>query len=328
MLAPQASPSHAAASRIRRSDGAAPRHAFTVDVEDYYQVEAFSGHVPRSAWPTFETRVVESTRRILRLLGENGVRGTFYVLGCVARQHPGLVREIQSEGHEIGCHGYSHQSLYRLTPDEFRDDLLLATEVLSDLAGERMTTFRAPNFSIRQDTLWGLEILADAGYLIDSSIFPVVHDRYGIPGAERAPHLRKAGRGSIWEFPPSVYRSPVGNVPVGGGGYFRLLPYAATEWCLRRTADRDGLPLMFYIHPWEVDPDQPRIRCSWKSRFRHYQNLRTTEQKLRRLIEAFSFGTVTEALRSAGVGFGESECGNETSHPAPADRPSLASATQ
>lgn len=291
------------ASSVHPGVRAVPRHAFTVDVEDYYQVEAFSAHVPRSAWPDYESRVVPNTRRILRLLGESGVRGTFYVLGCVARQHPELVREIQRDGHEIGCHGYSHQSLYRMTPDEFREDLLLATEVLSDLVGERMTTFRAPNFSIRRDTLWGLEILADAGYVIDSSIFPVRHDRYGIPNSPREPHRRPAGRGSIWEFPPSVYRSNVGNLPIAGGGYFRLLPYAATEWCMRQTANRDGLPIMFYIHPWEVDPDQPRIKCSWKSRFRHYQNLRTTEWKLRRLVEAFRFGTVTEALRAAAVGF-------------------------
>jgi polysaccharide deacetylase family protein (PEP-CTERM system associated) len=278
-------------------------HAFTVDVEDYYQVEAFAADVPRQQWSEFESRVVPNTRRILQLLEERGIRGTFYILGYVARQHPELVPEIQRAGHEIGCHGYGHQSLYHLTPDEFRDDLLLATEVLSDQAGERIRTYRAPNFSIRRDTLWGLEILADAGYIIDSSIFPVIHDRYGIPGAERAPHLCSTAAGRIWEFPPTVYRSPLGNVPVAGGGYFRLLPYAATEWCLRQTAERDRLPLMFYIHPWELDADQPRIKSSWKSRFRHYQNLGSTEQKLRRLLERFSFGTVTESLRSAGVGF-------------------------
>jgi polysaccharide deacetylase family protein (PEP-CTERM system associated) len=286
---------------------ATPRHAFTVDVEDYYQVEVFSERIARADWSNYESRVVENTRRILRLLSDRGIRGTFYVLGYVARQHPELVREIQRDGHEIGCHGYWHRSLYRLTPDEFRDDLLLATDVLSDIAGERMTTFRAPNFSICSRTLWGLDILADAGYLIDSSIFPVVHDRYGIPDAERAPHRRVLERGSLWEFPPSVYRSPVGNVPIAGGGYFRLLPYSATEWFLRQTAERDGQPLMFYIHPWEVDPDQPRIPCSWKSRFRHYQNLRTTARKLERLLGAFSFGTVTEALRAADIGFGDDD---------------------
>jgi polysaccharide deacetylase family protein (PEP-CTERM system associated) len=280
-----------------------PRHAFTVDVEDYYQVEAFSAEVSRDAWPTFESRVVENTRRILRLLGDHGIRGTFYVLGYVARQHPELVREIQRDGHEIGCHGYSHQSLYRLSPEEFRADLLLATELLSDLVGERMTVYRAPNFSIRKDTLWGLEILAEAGYLIDSSIFPVHHDRYGIPDAERAPHYRSTTAGGIWEFPPSVCRSPLGNLPIAGGGYFRLLPYAATEWLMRRTAEQDNLPLMFYIHPWELDPDQPRIQSSWKSRFRHYQNLQTTEKKLQRLIQTFSFGSVTEVLGACGVGF-------------------------
>jgi polysaccharide deacetylase family protein (PEP-CTERM system associated) len=300
------SPTASPAARDRQPPGL-PRHAFTVDVEDYYQVDVFSGSIPHSEWPTYESRVVENTRCILRLLGDRGIRGTFYVLGYVAQQHPELVREIQRDGHEIGCHGYWHRSLHRMTPDEFRKDLLLATDVLSDIAGERMTTYRAPNFSIRNDTLWGLDILADAGYLIDSSIFPVVHDRYGIPDADRAPHRRPVGQGHIWEFPPSVFRSPVGNVPIAGGGYFRLLPYSVSEWFLRQTAERDGLPLMFYIHPWEVDPEQPRISCSWKSRFRHYQNLRSTERKLQRLLGTFSFGTVTEALRAADVGFGDDE---------------------
>jgi polysaccharide deacetylase family protein (PEP-CTERM system associated) len=283
------------------------RHAFTVDVEDYYQVDAFSDRVSRKDWPTFSSRVVENTRIILRMLGELGVKGTFYVLGYVAQQHPELVQEIHRDGHEVGCHGYGHQSLYRMTPDEFRADLLQATDILSDIVGERMTTYRAPNFSVRKDTLWALDILYDAGYLIDSSIFPVVHDRYGIPNAERAPHRRTLKHGSIWEFPPSVYRSRLGNVPIAGGGYFRLLPFMATRWFMRQTAERDGLPLMFYIHPWEVDPDQPRIPCSWKSRFRHYQNLRTTTRKLERLIRSFSFGTVSEALRAANVGFGEDD---------------------
>jgi polysaccharide deacetylase family protein (PEP-CTERM system associated) len=282
-----------------------PRHAFTVDVEDYYHVDAFSRHVTREQWSGFESRVVRNTRCILRLLEERGVRGTFYILGYVARQHPELVREIQRGGHEIGCHSYWHQPVYRLTPDEFRDDLLLATDVLSDIAGERMTTFRAPNFSIRKDTLWALDILADAGYTVDSSIFPVVHDQYGIPDAERAPHRRSPAEGGIWEFPPSVYRSRLGNVPIAGGGYFRLLPYRATRWLMHQTATRHRLPLMFYIHPWEVDPEQPRIRAAWQSRFRHYQNLHTTERKLRRLLATFSFGTTTDALLAANVGYAD-----------------------
>ncbi len=289
------------------SGTAVPRHAFTVDVEDYYQVDAFSDRVSRADWSAFPSRVVQSTQVILRMLGELGIKGTFYVLGHVAQQHPELVQEIHREGHEVGCHGYGHQSLYRMTPDEFRADLLQATDILSDIVGERMTTYRAPNFSIRTDTLWALDILVDAGYLIDSSIFPVVHDRYGIPNAERAPHRRTLSQGSIWEFPPSVYRSPLGNVPIAGGGYFRLLPFRATQWFMRQTAERDGLPLMFYIHPWEVDPEQPRIPCSWKSRFRHYQNLSTTARKLQKLITTFTFGTVTDALRAANVGFGDDE---------------------
>uniref|UniRef100_A0A7C2JX66 DUF3473 domain-containing protein n=1 Tax=Schlesneria paludicola TaxID=360056 RepID=A0A7C2JX66_9PLAN len=296
----------------------ASRHAFTVDVEDYYHVDAFSRHISREDWSNYESRVVRNTRCILRILEEHGVRGTFYILGYVARKHPELVREIHQAGHEVGCHGYWHQPVYRLSPDEFRADLLLATDVLSDIIGERMISFRAPNFSIRADTLWALDVLADAGYVIDSSIFPVVHDQYGIPDAERAPHWRPLSQGGIWEFPPSVYRCRFGNLPIAGGGYFRLFPFRATRWLMEQTATRDGLPLMFYIHPWEVDPDQPRIRSSWKSRFRHYQNLRTTERKLERLVESLPFGTVTDALLAADVGYAEEgSLASGTGTPAP-----------
>jgi polysaccharide deacetylase family protein (PEP-CTERM system associated) len=278
-------------------------NAFTVDVEDYYQVDAFSSRIGKDAWPAFESRVVANTGRILRLLGEAGIQGTFFVLGYVARHHPELVREIHREGHEIGCHGYWHEPIYRQTPEQFRQDLQLATAVLSELTGEPVAAYRAPNFSIRRDTLWALDILADEGYSIDSSIFPVVHDQYGLPGAERGPHFRKLDRGGLWEFPPSVCRTRCTNIPIAGGGYFRLFPFSVSRWLMRRMQSQDGYPLMFYIHPWEVDVAQPRLPGSWKARFRHYQNLRTTEPKLSRLVQTFKFGTVSAALESANVGY-------------------------
>jgi polysaccharide deacetylase family protein (PEP-CTERM system associated) len=283
-------------------------NAFTVDVEDYYHVDAFSHRIDPATWHTFESRVVQNTQRILRLLGEAGALGTFFVLGHVAQQHPELVRAIQRDGHEIGCHGFWHRPIYRLTPEQFREDLRLATDVLTDITGSPLTAFRAPNFSVRQDTLWALDILSEAGYEVDSSIFPVRHDQYGIPYAERAPHRRELTNGTIWEYPPTVYSSGLGNVPIAGGGYFRLLPFRLTRFLMQRVLTSARRPLMFYIHPWEVDIDQPRIPCSWKSRFRHYQNLRTTERKLSSLLRAFPFGTMTQSLHSAGVGF-ESEEG-------------------
>lgn len=278
-----------------------PRCAFTVDVEDYYQVDAFSDRISPLEWAQFPSRVVESTWTILRLLRSHNVRGTFFILGYVAHKHPELVRAIHDDGHEIGCHSYWHRPIHRLTPEEFREDLSQASEAIGELTGEPVTTFRAPTFSIRRDTLWALEVLAEAGYRIDSSIFPVRHDKYGIPDADPLPHVRETASGSIWEFPPTIYRTRLGNVPIAGGGYFRLLPFVATRWMMSRVHLAERQPLMFYIHPWEVDVDQPRLRGRWKSRFRHYQNLRTTARKLDRLLGTFSFGTMTEVLEASGA---------------------------
>ena len=270
--------------------------AFTVDVEDYYQVDAFSDRVHRDQWHTFESRVLNSTRRLLDLMAAANVRGTFFVLGHIAQLHPELVQEICDAGHELGCHGYWHRSVHRMTPAEFREDMQEATKLLEDLSGRRVVAFRAPNFSIREQTWWALEILAELGYTIDSSIFPVRHDRYGMPSAPREPHLLNLPAGPIWEFPPTVYRWMRMNIPVSGGGYFRLFPYAFSRHCLQRVSRNDGLPLMFYIHPWELDPEQPRLPASWKSRFRHYQNLRWTAPRLQRLFADLRFGTLSDVL--------------------------------
>ena len=273
-----------------------PRNAFTVDVEDYYHVSGFADRIAPADWDGYESRVVPNTRRILELLDACSVRATFFVLGWVADRFPQLIREIHRGGHELGCHSYSHRLVYEMTPDEFRKDLRRARQVVEDVAATPVLAYRAPSFSITERSLWALEILAEEGFEYDSSIFPIHHDRYGIPGAERFPHRIDCRSGSLVEFPPSVCRIGKLNAPVGGGGYFRLYPAALTERWLARINSRYNQPFMFYVHPWEFDPDQPRLPGSRRSRFRHYLNLDKTEQRTRRLLQRFRFGTMTEAL--------------------------------
>lgn len=280
-------------------------NAFTVDVEDYFQVQAFAGRISRSQWESYPSRVVENTHAVLRLLDRAQVPGTFFILGWVAERFPGLVRDIHTAGHEIGSHSYWHRLIYEMTPEEFRDDLRRSTEAIGSVTGEAVVSFRAPCFSITRESLWALDILAEEGYRYDSSVFPVYHDHYGIPNAEPFPHRIECRAGTLCEFPPSVYRFWTLNLPVAGGGYFRLYPAWFSIYCLDRINRGAGEPFMFYIHPWELDPDQPRLPASLKSRFRHYQNLRTTVKKLERLLGTFRFGTLTgswsqrERLRSS-----------------------------
>lgn len=274
-------------------------NAFTVDVEDYFHVSAFADSVRFQDWDRHELRVEDSTRRLLRLLKKYNVRATFFILGWVAEKCPHLVEEIVADGHELGNHSYAHRLVYDLNRDEFRADLRRCNEAIHSAVGQDVRSFRAPSFSITDDSLWALDVLWDEGFRYDSSIFPVRHDRYGIPGAPRHPHaVRGQSSGEqLWEFPPSVHRFLRRfNVPVAGGGYFRLLPCRLTCRYLQRINRRDGQPFMFYIHPWEIDPDQPRLPGSSKARFRHYQNLASTERKLERLLDRFQFGPLTEAL--------------------------------
>jgi polysaccharide deacetylase family protein (PEP-CTERM system associated) len=271
-------------------------NAFTVDVEDYFHVTAFAGSVTPDQWDACESRVVSSTHKILRMLDAHQVRGTFFVLGWVADRHPELVRDIHQSGHEIGCHSYAHRLVYSMTPDEFRADLRRATDVLTSIAGVPVTAYRAPSFSITARSLWALDILIEEGYELDSSIFPVRHDTYGMPDCEAAPHTIDRPGGRIREFPPAVRRKSGVNIPVAGGGYFRMLPIRLSLHWLRNINRKEHRPFAFYIHPWELDPEQPRLpTSSWKSRFRHYQNLGGTESKLERLLRAFRFGTLSEA---------------------------------
>ena len=267
----------------------------SVDVEDYFHVEAFAADIPSTKWHSYIPRVERNVVRILDLFAEYEVRATFFVLGWVAEKFPHLARKIAAAGHEIGCHGYAHKRLHTMTPRQFQQDLQKATALLSDQVGESIRSFRAPSFSIVQTTLWAYNILSEEGYLYDSSVFPVRHDLYGIPDAQRFPHWTTSDRNAhIFEFPPSTLSYGGVNVGVGGGGYLRWFPYRITYWALRHINHAERQPAAVYFHPWEIDPDQPRLRVGMKPRLRHYTNLSTTEGKIERLLQDFQFGTLSE----------------------------------
>jgi polysaccharide deacetylase family protein (PEP-CTERM system associated) len=273
-------------------------NCLTVDVEDYFQVSAFAGYINRSQWDQWETRVVANTHRILKLLDQCELKATFFVLGWVGHKYPGLVRDICDCGHEIGSHSYWHRLIYELSPEEFRSDLRLSRDVLENASGRPVVAYRAPSFSITRRSLWALDILAEEGFLIDSSVFPIHHDRYGIPGAEPRIHRIATSAGPLWEFPPAAARLVGLNIPVGGGGYFRLYPFSWTCFFLRRI-NRTGEPFIFYVHPWELDPGQPRIPLKSRiSRFRHYVNLARNERKLQLLLWQFRFGRLRDVINS------------------------------
>jgi polysaccharide deacetylase family protein (PEP-CTERM system associated) len=278
-------------------EGTAPIcNAMTVDVEDYFHVSAFARRIQRSEWDRFAPRVEANTQRLLDLFDEYRVRATFFVLGWVAERCPGLVREIAGRGHEVACHGYSHELVYNQTRDAFQAETARTKACLEDQAQSPVIGYRAASYSIVRSSLWALEVLVDLGFLYDSSIFPVRHDLYGIPGSPRWPYRLATANGSISEFPPSTTMLLGQPLPVGGGGYFRLYPYWLTRRALEGINHVDKQPFMFYLHPWEVDPEQPRIRAGALSTLRHYTNLRRCEGRLRRLMEAFRFATAREVL--------------------------------
>jgi polysaccharide deacetylase family protein (PEP-CTERM system associated) len=271
------------------------RNVMSVDVEDYYHVSAMEGVVSRDAWPTCESRVVDSTIRVLDLLAEHRVTATFFILGWVADRYPALVQRIVAAGHEIASHSYWHRLVYTLTPETFREDLHRAKVAIEDAAGIAVCGYRAPSYSITEKSLWALDVLIDEGYAYDSSIFPIRHDRYGIPSAPRQAHRITRNGGSLLELPATAGR--VGSLAVAvGGGYFRILPYAWTRWGIGRLNDVERLPAIFYLHPWEIDPEQPRLRAPLLGRFRHYCNLAKTEERLRSLVREFRFSTMATLL--------------------------------
>ena len=276
-------------------------NALTIDVEDYFHVQAFADVISSAHWDEYPVRVERNTFRLLEILGRRNVKATFFILGWVADRCPALVRAIVDSGHEIGSHGYGHRMLTRGSQANFREDLIRAKSTIEDQTGSRVTCFRAPSYSITSKTLWALEILAEFGFEYDSSIFPIRHDYYGIPDAPRFPHYWSLKSGArVLEFPPSTVRILGINVPIAGGGYLRLLPYKVTAWAIRRLNQKEDQPAMVYLHPWEIDPDQPRLVASWSSRFRQYQNLQTTEKKLTRLLDDFSWAPMSKVLSGYG----------------------------
>ena len=271
-------------------------NAMTVDVEEHFQVSAFADSVDRASWASQPTRVEANMSRLLELYEEAGVRTTCFVLGWVADRYPDLVRKIAAHGHEIGSHGWSHQLIYNQTEEQFRDELERSRKLLQDLSGQPVAGHRAASFSIDRRNLWALDVIAETGFSYDSSLFPVHHDRYGMPGAPREIHRLRTPRGhALTEFPPTTLKLAGQNVPIGGGGYLRLYPSIVTQSAVRRL-NRNGMPAMVYVHPWEVDPQQPRIAAPLKSRFRHYTNLHSTADKLRMLMHRFNFASMQESI--------------------------------
>ena len=272
-------------------------NAFTCDVEDYFQVSALAPHFPRSGWDAVPCRVEANVDRILELMAQHQAQGTFFTLGWIAERFPQVVRRIAAAGHEVASHGYSHERASAMSREEFRDDIVRAKQLLEDLAGQEVTGYRAPSFSIGTGNLWAHDVIAEAGYRYSSSVYPVKHDHYGIPDAPRFPWRLENG---LMEVPVTTVRRFGRNWPAGGGGFFRLLPYAVSRWQIREVNRADQRPAIFYFHPWEVDPEQPRVReASAKTRFRHYVNLDRTADRLARLLADFRWGRADQVFRNA-----------------------------
>ncbi len=275
-------------------------NALSVDVEDYYHVSAFESVIRIEQWGSRESRVERNTHRVLDLLDDYRFKATFFVLGWVAERNPGLVRTIANRGHEVASHGYAHQLIYTQTRDQFREETRRAKRAVEDIIGQSIFGYRAASYSITAESLWALDILAQEGFEYDSSIFPITHDRYGIPDHQRFVHIMNGeGRLPIAEVPLSTVRVGGFNFPIAGGGYFRMLPYAVTHRAILYLNRVEKQPAVFYFHPWEIDPDQPRIRARWLSRFRHYTNLGSMERKLRRLLASFDFAPIRDVHAAA-----------------------------
>lgn len=294
----------------------------TIDVEDYFQVHAFSNIIKYENWGNYGCRVEHNTDRLLEILGhsirdsQSGIRNqtkaTFFVLGWMAERYPDLVRRIQKEGHEVACHGYAHKLVYTQTKEEFREDTRKTKIILENITGSEVIGYRAPSFSITHKSQWAFEVLIEEGFKYDSSIFPIRHDFYGFPTAPRfpflvssrfsshvefSPHLTSNAPKTLIEFPISTVRLFGQNLPISGGGYFRLFPYPLIRKGLRSVNEKEGKPFIFYLHPWEIDPDQPRVNnIPLRSKFRHYVKLDKTESKLKKLLEDFQFSSIRDVM--------------------------------
>ena len=269
-------------------------NTMTIDVEDYFQVGAFADRIPRDAWDSYACRVERNVDVILTLLADAKATATFFTLGWIAERYPAMIRKIADAGHEVASHGFGHERASAQVREAFLADIRLAKAVLEDVAGREVTGYRAPNFSVGRATPWAFDCIAEAGYRYSSSVYPIRHDHYGEPDAPRFAHEVRPG---LIEVPVATVRMFGGNLPAGGGGYFRLLPYALSRWSIRRVNVVDRMPAMFYFHPWEVDPAQPRVDgIGAKARFRHYVNLRRMEGRLRKLLGDFRWGRVDQVF--------------------------------
>ncbi|MEW6116828.1 MAG: XrtA system polysaccharide deacetylase [Nitrospirota bacterium] len=275
-------------------------NALTIDVEDYFHVTAFEQYVKPEEWECYPSRVVDNTLRVLDILDETSKKATFFVLGWVAERNPSLVRTIQERGHDIASHGYAHELVYRIGPVRFRDDIRRAKRLIEDVTGKEVTGYRAPSYSITKKSLWAYDILLEEGFSYDSSVFPILHDIYGIPDAQRFPYDVKRPSGTLKEFPLSTIQLRLSGleyrVPIAGGGYLRLFPTGLIKRAIQHINHTEQQPAVLYFHPWEIDPKQPRIAASFKSRFRHYLNLDKTADKVRCLLRQFDFGPMKDIL--------------------------------
>jgi len=272
-------------------------NAMTVDVEDYFQVSAFEPYVSKADWKNYAGRVEANTDRILQLFDQYDVKATFFTLGWVAQHYPDLVRRIVGAGHDLASHGWDHQRVTTLSEREFAEDLKKSKASLEQVSGTEITGYRAPSYSFTKDNAWAHDVLLEAGYKYSSSIAPIKHDLYGIPDAPRFAHHYADGK--VLELPITTTRVFSKNYPCGGGGWFRLYPYAVSKWAIDRVNDKDREAAIFYFHPWEIDPDQPRIdNLNLRTRFRHYQNLGQMERKINRLLADYRWRTVPEVYSS------------------------------
>ena len=278
---------------------AAITNALTIDVEDYFQVSAFAPYIRREDWAARECRIERNVGRILELLAERGIHATFFTLGWIAERYPQLVRQIVEAGHEVASHGYGHERASDMSPKDFSADIVRAKSLLEDLSGQAVLGYRAPSFSIGLSNLWAFDALARAGYRYSSSIYPIKHDHYGMPDSPRFAYRVGAG---LLEIPVTTLRVGKRNLPSSGGGYFRLLPYAVSRWMLSRVNRQDREPAIFYFHPWELDPGQPRIAgINVKTRFRHYVNIGRTENRLKQLLQDFRWGRMDQIFLPGGA---------------------------
>ena len=265
-------------------------NALTIDVEDYFQVSAFSSHIDKSSWDSLDCRIEKNIDKILLLLNNGNTKATFFTLGWIAERYPKMIRKILAEGHELASHGYGHERVSNLTREEFYQDVSRAKNLLEDIGGKVILGYRAPSFSIGNNNLWALEILEETKHIYSSSIYPVQHDHYGTPDA---PRFIYKSYGGLVEIPPTTFRLFERNIPASGGGYFRLYPYFLSKWMINQVNKKDNSPAVFYFHPWEIDADQPVVAgLSLLSKFRHYINLDKTEKKLEKLLKDFNWNRI------------------------------------